>query len=313
MKHTICVFAALLFLSAQLYSQCPASCSDPAQVYIASIDNDGPDPANDGCLEFVEICFHAPCDCTEDIDISGWTLEDNVTTTGASGAAEITLLIASGSLMPGECVQLISSNLNLGDGINGSVMGDMGSTISYGSTRQACPVWNNSGDGIFLFDGDEQAGATLIDSETDNDGTDGITAFTAPTDPCPTDCMTAPTCNITIDSEIVSACNNGLTPTDPLDDTFTVTVTVTVTNGSGSFTVSDGTNTSAITASGNSVIMGPYPADGTTTVSFTAEDSTDDMCTVSSTAPIGPVASCSNPPNGDCNPSVGTFSKSGNN
>lgn len=124
-----------------------------------------------------------------------------------------------------------------------------------------------------------------------------------------TDCMTcagtAAMCAITIDSEVVSACNNGGTPNDPADDTYTVTVTATVTNGSGSYTISDGTTTSPVAASGTAVVMGPYPADGTTTVSFTAADSADATCSAASAAALGPVNSCDLPAN--CAPNVGTY------
>jgi len=125
-----------------------------------------------------------------------------------------------------------------------------------------------------------------------------------------TDCatcvgMAAAMCAVTIDSEVVSVCNDGGTPNDPADDTFTVTVTATVTNGSAMYTLSDGTATSAATTSGTAVVMGPYPADGATTVSFTATDSVDAACTAASAAASGPVNSCALPAN--CSPNVGTY------
>jgi len=93
---------------------------------------------------------------------------------------------------------------------------------------------------------------------------------------CSTCAGTAPAvCAITIDSEVVSACDNGGTPNDASDDTFTVTVTATVTNGSGMYTLSDGTTTSPAT------------------------------CTAASAAASGPVNSCDLPAN--CSPNVGTY------
>lgn len=279
-------------------AQCPVACGDPATVYIASIDNDGDGTA---CSEFVEICYYAPCGCTEPQDLAGWTLEDAVTNTGGSQEGSISLQINSGSLQPGECVQLISTFL-VAPNNPGDVTGTNGSIFNIGSTRNTCTVWNNSGDNIFLYNGDEQTGATLIDSETDPDGAGGMSTFTAPTTPCPTACMT-PACSITIDSEIVSICNDNGTGADPSDDTFTVTVTATVTGGSGSYFVMDNLgNMSPTNTSGAAVTMGPYPANNVFTIFFTAQDGTDATCTMDSAAPSGPVSPCSitGPPNSLC-------------
>lgn len=136
-------------------------------------------------------------------------------------------------------------------------------------------------------------GSTTVNL-TYSDASDTACSFSSPALGPVEACSVPAPCSIAIDSEVVSVCNNSGTPTDPADDTFTITVTATVTNGSGSYIVSDGTNTSAATASGTSVVLGPYPADGSTTVNLTYSDASDMACGANSTT-LGPVNVCSAP------------------
>jgi len=136
-------------------------------------------------------------------------------------------------------------------------------------------------------------GSTTINL-TYSDASDATCSFSsAPLGPVEV-CSIPASCSIAIDSEVVSVCNNNNTPTDPADDTFTITVTATVTNGSGSYIVNDGTNTSAAMASGISIVLGPYPADGSTTINLTYSDASDMTCTTNS-ATLGPINVCSAP------------------
>lgn len=98
-------------------------------------------------------------------------------------------------------------------------------------------------------------------------------------------------CSIIVDPEIVSACNDNGTPTDLTDDTFTITVKATVINGSGFYIVRDNHGNSFTVASGASLTLNPYLADGSTDVRLTYLDSVNPTCKIN-TLPIGPVDPC---------------------
>ena len=149
-------------------------------VYIASSDGTG-DGSCTTAGEFIEICATAECTGCETgagIDLTGWEVEDEASN---DGSPETSINITSGTLLPGECVT-IYSGYTTGE-IASPATGTMGSAIGIASDRANCPLWNSGGDTAFLYDGDSQAGATLIDEEPT---TADASTYPAPTVTCPT-------------------------------------------------------------------------------------------------------------------------------
>ena len=126
--------------------------------------------------EFVQICATEGClECPEEAtDLTGWEIEDNATNDGSPGTS---IIFVAGELQPGECITIYSGYLN--DNIPGNPVGTEGSIFNIGSDRSTCFVWNNTSDGIFLYDGDSQGIGTLIDAESYSG--DGTKAYEVPT------------------------------------------------------------------------------------------------------------------------------------
>ncbi len=240
---------------------------------------------------------------------SNYTADNNINTNwqvqingGSPGAANSTMtcdgMIPCSIIIDNEEISICDDNGTPDDMTDDTFTITVTATVENGSGSYIVNDGTNTSastaSGASVVLGPYSADGVATVSLTYSDASDAICSFTtAPLGPIEA-CSTPVPCSITIDSEVVSTCNNNGTPTDPADDTFTITVTATVANGSGSYTVNDGTNTSAPTTSGTSVIMGPYPADGSTTVNLTYSDASDTTCTNNSPT-LGPVNLCSAP------------------
>ena len=152
-------------------------CPIPApKVYIASSFAGGDLPVAEQCElggEYVELCATEGCvNCPEvTVNLAGWEIEDRISNDGSPSTS---IIINSGTLRPAECVTIFSG-YRTGE-IAGSLIGTAGSVFDVGTDRNDCPIWNDTGDDIFLYDGDSQGDGILIDSETYT--SDGITNYT---------------------------------------------------------------------------------------------------------------------------------------
>ena len=214
--------------------------------------------------EYVTICATEGCvDCPEiSTDLSGWEIEDLVSN---DGSPETSIVFGSGSLMPGECLTIFSFALTTD--VTTTVVGSEGSAFEIGSDRlmsaSNCRIWNNTTDDIFLYDGDSQAGGTLIDAESYSSS--AVVTYDAPEAPvCPS--VTVLTCmgEITIDEPLCctlpevtlrAICSDQETSTEATQDTYYVEVTI---NALGSD--SDGDNEVIVTVGG---LVTSYAATGT--------------------------------------------------
>ena len=100
----------LQYLNAQASVACPIDCASAPKpiVYIATSDNG--DNALDECViggEYVQLCVTEGCiGCPETtVDLSGWEIEDAVSNDGSPATS---IIISSGSLLPGECITTVS-------------------------------------------------------------------------------------------------------------------------------------------------------------------------------------------------------------
>ena len=253
------------------------STPDPV-VYIAeSFNGSG---ATDECSEdgeYVTICATEGCSSCPEIltDLSGWEIEDAATN---DGSPETSIVISSGSLSPGECLTIYSFVLAT-DGTT-SVNGSENSSFEIGSDRLSstsdCRIWNNGSDDIFLYDGDSQSGATLVDSESYS--TSEVVTYDEPDAPdCPdvmiSTCMGVttfdePSCCTLPEVTLTATCTNKETGTEADQDNYYVAIII---NSKGSDT--DGNNEVTVTVDGvaasyattGTYYVGPFTHSGTGT------------------------------------------------
>ncbi len=240
-------------------------------IYIAeSFNGDG---AIDECGadgEYFIICATEMCaDCPDvSTDLSGWEVEDSATN---DGSPETSVVIESGSLMPGECITIFSSVL--ATDATSSVTGSEGSAFMIGSDRLSsssnCQIWNNSTDDIYLYDGDSQGGATLVDVEGYD--MDGVVTYEVPTvTNCnagsPSSCMDmvtfdAPNCCRVPMLTAVATCTNDMNGSEADQDFYFISIDLTDFG-----TDTDGTNTVSLSVNGTMLtittlgaqVIGPF-------------------------------------------------------
>jgi|GEM_PF-1116462 len=242
-------------------------------VYIAE-SNNGSGIA-DECAEggeYVTICATEGCHGCPEIatDLTGWEIEDAATN---DGSPETSINILSGSLMPGECLQVFSFILTSDD--NSIITGTEGSSFEVFSDRQSgsadCKIWNNTIDDIYLYDGDSQGVGILVDQEgydESGDVTYEAPALTGCGAGAASSCQAestfdAPNCCQLPEATVFSTCSDG---NDAQEGFYYVEITITDlgtdTDGNNDVLVSvNGGTTVAFSATGT-YYLGPIAHSG---------------------------------------------------